>query len=275
MPAPPKAGNQQAKMQDIRADETWLLPFLPDELLGEIGAYIEKPKDFVNFSFASHRFRRATIHVQGQRIDNITVYPRLACMKALLGAVQDEMAGKYVRNITLLAEGLKEHEFGYDWAWEDLQIWGGLEFCNEDVKIINMINAAHSDDVMANGDFIISGEYRTMLTAVLQRLPNLRTITCRKLAAGEQIPGWSGVKLFEKLSFYCDGLDTRHIFYGDWMYDTLHRRITHYRDEFGDLISEPDCGPQASFVDDLKASMNKSGTKAKVVFMPVAKYESA
>lgn len=196
-------------------------------------------------------------------------------MKALLVAIQDDVVAKYVRNITLLAEGLKEHEFGYVWAWEDLQIWADLKFRNKDVKIINKINATHADDVMTNGDFIISGEYRTMLTTLLQRLPNLGTITCRKLAAGEQIPGWSGVKLFKELSFYREGLDTRQIFYGDWMYDTLHRRITHYCDEFGDLISEPNSGPQASFVDDLKAAMSKSGTKAKIVFMPVAKYNYA
>lgn len=190
-------------------------------------------------------------------------------MKAFLTAVQEEKVGNHVRNITLLAEGLKEHEYGYIWAWEDLQIWADLQFHAGDVKIINDINAAHADDVMANGDFIISGEYRMMLTTLLQRLPNLKTITCRKLAAGEQIPGWPGVGLFEKLSFYHNRLDTRQIFYGDWTYDTIHRRITQYRDEFGDLISEPNHGPQASFVDDLKASTTKSKTQAKVVFLPV------
>jgi hypothetical protein len=223
----------------------------------------------VNFQRASNRLNASSKHVVGKRITKATVYPRLAYMKAILAAVQNFQVAKHVHNITLLAEGLKEHEYGYVWAWEDLQIWADLKFRNKDVKVINEINAAHAADVIENGDFIISGEYRTMLTTLLQCLPNLKTITCRKLAAGEQIPGWSGAELFKELSFYHQDLDTRQIFYGDWMYDTLHRRITHYRDEFGDLISESNCGPQASFVDDLKASMGKSGTEAKVVFMPV------
>lgn len=194
-------------------------------------------------------------------------------MKAFLAAIEDTKVGAHVQSITLLAEGLKEHEYGYEWAWEDLQIWGGLEFRKKDVEIMNEINASHAEDVITNGDLIIAGEYRDMLTTLLQRLPNLKTITCRKLDAGEQIPGWSGADRFKELSFFHDNLDTRQIFYGDWMYDIVHRRITHYRDEFGDLINEPNAGPQASFVDDLKASISQSGTKAKVVFMPVAKYQ--
>lgn len=196
-------------------------------------------------------------------------------MKAFLTALQDTTVAGHVHNITLLAEGLKEHEYGYDWAWEDLQIWGNLKLRNKDIQIMHEINASHAEDVVTNGDFVITGEYCGMLTTLLKQLPNLKIITCRKLDAGEQIPGWAGAKRFNELSFFCDDLDTRQIFYGDWMYDTVHRRITHYRDEFGDLINEPNAGPQASFVDDLKASISKSGAKAKVVFMPVAKYQYA
>lgn len=206
----------------------------------------------------------------GKRIsDKITVYPRYASMKALLKVSQDEEVANFVRNITLLAEGLKEHEHGYEWAWEDLQIWGNLKFTDNDIKTINDLIVAHADDVIVNGDFIITGQYRSMLAALLKRFPNLVTITVRKLEAGEQIPGWSGAELVKKLSFYNDNLDTRMIFYGDWQYDTKHRRITQYRDEFGDLISEPDAGPQASFVDDLKAAVSTSGTAAKVSWKPV------
>ena len=39
-------------------------------------------------------------------------------------------------------------------------------------------------------------------------------------------------------------------------------------DEFGDLITEAGAGPQASFLDDLKAAKVDSGCKAKVVFQP-------
>jgi hypothetical protein len=40
-------------------------------------------------------------------------------------------------------------------------------------------------------------------------------------------------------------------------------------------IPELNCSPRASFVDDLKASIGKSGFKAQIVFMPIAKHRSA
>jgi hypothetical protein len=231
---------------------------------------IEDQEDFCNLRLASHRFNKASKYGLAKRIaKDVTVYPRYANMKALITAVQDIEVAKYVRNITLLAEGMKEHEYGYYWAWEDLQIWADLELTKNDVGVINRINTAHYNDIIENGDFIIAGKYRLMLTELLVCLPNLATITVRKLHAGEQIPGWPGAKLFEHLSFHHDRLDTRCIFYGDWQYDTVHRRITQYKDEFGDLISEPDAGPQASFFDDLKAALSASGTDAHVSFRPV------
>lgn len=237
-------------------------------MVGEIGANIVKAEDFCNFSFTNHRFRGCAKYPLAQRISKLTVYPRFASMKALLVAIEDEEVAKYVRSIALLAEGLKEHNYGYSWAWEDLQIQTDLEFTQEDIEIMQDIDAAHAQDVIENGDFIISGEYRTMLTTLLRRLPNLTTITVRKLAPGEHIPGWSGIELLKDLSFYHQDLDTRQIFYGDWQYDTLHGRITQYCDEFGDLICEPGSGPQASFVNDLMAAVSSSRTAAKVTFLP-------
>ncbi|KAJ4350658.1 hypothetical protein N0V95_004563 [Ascochyta clinopodiicola] len=241
-----------------------------DDIVTEIAAVIDDPKDLGHFRRVNKRFNTATKYVLGKRITNdFTVYPRFASMKALLTAVRDKGMVKYIRNITLLAEGLKQHEYGYLWAWEDLQIWADLTLTESDIKTIHEINAAHADDDVKNGDFIITGHYRLMLTTLLQHLPNLATITIRKLQPGEQIPGWSGTKLFKELSFYHDRLDTRKILYGDWQYDVTHRCITHYRDEYGDLICEPDAGPQASFVDDLKAAMSASGTQAKLIWRPV------
>ena len=241
-------------------------------MLGEIAVAIDGSEDFCNFRLASRRFRAATKHAMGKRISNkITVYPRHAYMKSLLAEVQDSEVADCVRNITLLAEGLKEHEYGYQWAWEDLQIWSDLMFTQNDIKTINNINAAHADDLAVNGDFLTAGRYRSMLTDLLQCLPNLATITVRKLEPGEHIPGWSGTKLFNKLSFHHDRLDTGMIFYGDWQYDTTHLRVTQYKDEFDDLISEPDAGPQASFADDLKAAVATTGTEAKVHWMPTTR----
>lgn len=60
-------------------------------------------------------------------------------------------------------------------------------------------------------------------------------------------------------------MNTKDIFYGDWQYDTVHGRVTHYTDEYtGEAIVEPNAGPQASFIDDLNAAINASG-RANVI----------
>ncbi|KAJ4985084.1 hypothetical protein SVAN01_09455 [Stagonosporopsis vannaccii] len=226
-------------------------------------------EDLLNFGLACKAFTPAMRYALGKHINDMTVYPRFARMKALLEAVEDPKVAHFVRTITLLAEGLKVHEYGYAWAWEDLQILAELNPTDKDFSIMRTIDAAHAQALNEDGNFIISGMYRKMLTTLLERLPNLTEVTIRKLAPGEQIPGWSGAKLFQELSFYRVGLDTRKMFYGDWQYDTLHHRITQYVDEYGEMISEPHAGPQASFDDDFKAALTASATKAKVNFGPV------
>jgi hypothetical protein len=231
---------------------------------------IEGSQDLCNLRLVNKRCDEAFKYALAKRISNdMTIYPRYASMKAIITAVQIKGVADHVRHIELLAEGLKEHEYGYAWAWEDLELWANLAFTESDINIINQINTAHAEDVVENGDFIIAGEYRSMLTQLFNLLPNLATITVRKLHPGEQIPGWSGVNLFKELSFFHKSLDTRNIFYGDWQYDTTHLRITQYRDEFGDVISEPHAGPQASFFDDLKAALDASGTEAIVSYATI------
>jgi len=258
-------------MIDADAAAIQQLPHIPAELLGKMAAMIVDGKDLLNFGLACKRFVGAMKYALGKRINGITIYPRFANMKAWLEAVKDPHVANLVHSITLLAEGLKEHEYGYAWAWEDLQIWAEINPTDMDFEIMRTIDAAHAQDVDENGAFIISGTYQKMLTTLLERLPHLTKVTIRKLAPGEQIPGWSGAKLFKKLSFFHARLDTRQIYYGDWQYDTLHRRVTQYQDEFGELVSEPHTGPQASFVDDLLAAVLTSGTNAKVSFMPIPK----
>jgi hypothetical protein len=77
--------------------------------------------------------------------------------------------------------------------------------------------------------------------------------------ADEHIPGWTDPDHFKQLSFNRPGLYTKPIFYGDWKYDTKLLRVTEYRDEFGETITEPNAGPQASFKDDIEAAVNAHG----------------
>ena len=234
-----------------------------------ISEEIDSYADFLSFSGCMLYIHNSTRWAFGKRIRAMTIYPCEDQMRHILEALQDPEVAKFVRKLTLLAEGLREHEYGYVWGWEDLQVWMNLDYNPNDIRVINRINADHANARDNQASFIYSGQYRELLSGILKACPNLDRINVRKLAPGEQIPGWGGKKLFEQLSFFHDELDTRNIFYGDWQYDTLHGRVTQYQDEFGDLITEAGAGPQASFIDDLKAAKLDSGCKAKVVFQPL------
>jgi hypothetical protein len=44
-------------------------------------------------------------------------------MRHILEALQTPAVAISVNELTLLAEGFREHEYGYVWGWEDLQVW--------------------------------------------------------------------------------------------------------------------------------------------------------
>jgi hypothetical protein len=50
-------------------------------------------------------------------------------------------------------------------------------------------------------------------------------------------------------------INTKPIFHGDWQYDTVHNRVTHYTAEFGIDVAKPNAGPQARFIDDSNAAV--------------------
>lgn len=196
-----------------------------------------------------------------------TIYPRYDCFGKFLSLLAaNPKLGVHVRNITLVSEGLREHEYRSMWAWEFLEDKLDLpKFSVEDTDIINEVNYLHAEEAVDNAAFLNTGGYRTMLTRLLSRLPRLETITIRKLRQGEHTPGWTGPNLLQGLSFYRPDLDTNDIYYGDWKYDSLHNRITEYIDEFGEEFKEEDAGPQASFQEDFDAAFLASGTMATVV----------
>lgn len=85
------------------------------------------------------------------------------------------------------------------------------------------------------------------------------SLSLTTLQLGEHLPGWIDPSVFEQLSFFKPDLNYGNIFYGDWMYDTVHFRVTQYRDEFGAIVEEPGAGPQASFMDDFLAAHKAHG----------------
>ncbi|KAF2996833.1 hypothetical protein E8E13_003331 [Curvularia kusanoi] len=241
---------------------------LPNELLGKIVDYLEDPKDTYSFRGVSTCFLDLYHRSVAKKLSDSTVFPANVSMVNFLKHLKNPDIAKYVRELTILAEGLSEHIHGYAWAWEDLLLDMGVPVEDEDVNLINRINDIHHDDSLLDDAFHASGIYRNMLTTLLRRCPNLKTIYVRKLKAGEHIPGWRGVKLFKDLSFYEAGMDFRKIFYGGWQYDLLHKRVTFYYDIYDGHWYFEDCaGPQARFIDDLEAAVNACGRRIEQRFI--------
>lgn len=158
----------------------------PDEIIGMIAEQIDGYTDFLSFHDAMQRSYVATMVVFGKRISRMTIYPRADQMLHILEALQNERVSNAVHSISVLAEGLREHEYGYVWGWEDLQIWENLDYSRDDVRIINTINVDHANARDTQSEFIYSGQYRTLLYAILRASHNLKRITVRKLEAGEE-----------------------------------------------------------------------------------------
>lgn len=131
------------------------------------------------------RFARATsaTFVRSLAWDR-TIYPRYSSVARFIAClVRFPGMSETVKDLTLVGEAMKPGEYGYAWAWEDLQNWENVDFTDADVAIINEINAAHAHDCASSSTFINSGGYRTMLGLAFAHCPNLQTITIRKLQA--------------------------------------------------------------------------------------------
>ncbi|KAH7385471.1 hypothetical protein DE146DRAFT_208282 [Phaeosphaeria sp. MPI-PUGE-AT-0046c] len=203
-------------------------------------------------------------------IQGRVIYSRSASMAhffAVLNAFPASNLGLRVKSLTLVADGLKEHEYGSEWAWEEMQHRLGLDMTADDQNIIARINNDHANEMHFSSTFLNSGHYRTMLGGILSMCPNLRVLNIRKLQPDEHVPGWTDISLFKQLSFYRPCINIKSIYYGDWQYDTVHLRVTHYTDEFGDSIIEDNAGPQASFDDDVKAAIASTGQVIEQKFL--------
>lgn len=67
----------------------------------------------------------------------------------ILEAVQKPAVFVCVSDLTLLAKGLREHEYGSVWSWEDLQVWMNLDYNPNDIRVINRINADNANTTLA------------------------------------------------------------------------------------------------------------------------------
>ncbi|KNG46769.1 hypothetical protein DDE82_006072 [Stemphylium lycopersici] len=254
---------------DVILDPNVVLPSLPTELIAEIGSFLPS-SDLQNLRLCSKRFRFAVKIIFGKDlVDNTTIFPTFSSVAAFLALllVEPTFPAK-VCSLTLVGEAPRMHEYGYEWAWEQMQDEEGVVISTaNDWYVKDYINHKHAEWCHANEAFCYGGGYRTMLTLLLSRLPNLLTITTRPLNPGEHIPDMPFLPALHTLSFYHPHLPTSSIFYGDWQYDTLHKRVTVFKDEFGDDVTEAGAGPQASFMDDVRAALEAVRATGVVVEM--------
>lgn len=238
---------------------------LPTELKCMITEYLEKASEVKALSLTSKRFRvDIRDHYWKMLAQDKTVYPTRDSVANFISLITEiRTRGKGIHKITLVNQWLKEHEYGYNWAWEDLQNVENFHYTSQDLHLIHHINQLHADAIRANGHFINGGNYRLLLGELLALLPDLKVIQVRGLRSGEHVPGWKGPQVLKQLSFYQNDLKVNEIFYGGWLYDEKHLRVTRHVNEFGEQVEEEGAGPQASFSEDLKAAIATSGTNAK------------
>lgn len=125
-----------------------------------------------------------------------TLYATVANLANFLGMLNTfamRGVGGEIEELCLVADGVKAHEFGYGWAWENLLQVELREVdakgeslpdklpTEHDMQIINDANVRHMNFAIINNGFVNSGGYRAMLTAILNACPNLNVLNIRKL----------------------------------------------------------------------------------------------
>ncbi|KAH7084408.1 hypothetical protein FB567DRAFT_81910 [Paraphoma chrysanthemicola] len=197
------------------------------------------------------------------------VYARYANMAKFISLIQRfPLLAQNTKEICLVKDGLQEHLYRSEWAWEAQMYKENWKFTEEDGAIIRKIAGDHETEMFEHAaHFYNGGGYRAMLTQLLRLLPNVTKLYVRKLSSGEHIAGWSDTDKLKQLSVYKPELDSfiYSVYYGDWQYDTVHLRKTHYIDEWGNNVIEPNAGPQASFRDDFAAARVASGFAGQVI----------
>ncbi|KAL6704040.1 hypothetical protein ACN47E_008804 [Coniothyrium glycines] len=238
---------------------------LPYELLMKISTNFTEWKDIGNFCLVSRRLALSGHAVLYKKaLSSRVIYPRYDSFVYLLSLVTKPVYANYVHEVVLVSEGLRTHEYGSGWAWENLLREIGEDATDKDLDIMAKLDHDHARAVANHNAFIFSGAYRKMLAYFLSCLPHLKVIKIRKLNKGEHVPIWQGPEMIKELSFYREGLNTNDIFYGGWKYDTVHHRVTQYVDEYGEKITEAGAGPQATFRTDLNAAVYFAGLTHQV-----------
>jgi hypothetical protein len=134
---------------------------MPAELIGEIGSYLKK-EDLDNVRLVSRDFKYAVDYHYGKiMVADCTIFPTFASIERWLDffRLHPGWAG-LARTVTLVGEGLREHEHGGDWAWERLTDAERVYPTADDWAIINTVMDEFEEYIDKDGGFCYGGDYR-------------------------------------------------------------------------------------------------------------------
>jgi hypothetical protein len=163
-------------------------------MIGEIASHFDDQQDIFNFRLTSMMLTEVEapwffrLLTKGR-----TIYSKYACMAHFLGMLRAFSAyhlGSRVTGLSLVSEGLRMHEYGPDWAWEEMSLRDDVDITMNDQQIISKINSDHADEVYVNGAFITGGGYRSMLGMIIAACPNLEVINIRKIKVCRPTTHW-------------------------------------------------------------------------------------
>jgi hypothetical protein len=245
---------------------------MPSEILQYIGSRL-KWNDLLSLRSTAKSIHTTLDYSFVSNVGNhARIEPRYESLMAYVRFLRSRSATvlSLVKRVTIVAQALGAHEYGYQWGWEQLALSLGVNprFSLEDQEVMHEIGMMHTYHYWTDQNFIINGRYRKLLTLILKSLPHLSEIVVGKVKPGEQIRGWGGDEQMKRISFSGHkGFDATFIFYSDWLYDEKHKVINTWRDETGCWTQPKDAGPQATFIVDFDAAMKAAGHDPRIVRM--------
>lgn len=163
------------------------MPYVPGEIVEKIAGYLDNARDIGNLRLVNKHFARATTGTFFRSLlQDRVIYPRYESVGRFVALlVRFPALGPSVRYLTLVTDGMKMPEYGYMWAWEDLQNWENVDFTAEDLHLMGEISNDHVGDMALTNSFINGGGYRTMLGLIFERCSNIRFVFRRVLKVGD------------------------------------------------------------------------------------------
>jgi hypothetical protein len=153
------------------------LPHLPGEIICEIGAVLDD-EGLLNLRLVNKKFRYAVApHFGKHLVVKRAIFPTFSSIVSFIALlIADPIAAMYVREVTLVREGLRMHEHGCEWAWERMMDAEGVRPTKKDKKLIEWASDEHVKELTTHGAFVNGGGYRTMLGKY--SLPSCGSLEC-------------------------------------------------------------------------------------------------